>query len=152
MATYFLDTSALVKRYHTESGTTRVDDLFDASGSHRIISRLGLVETISALTLKVRTGEITLSQFTLVRQRLLADVAQRLVLVGRVLARHYQGAEPLLVRHAPTKRLRTLDAMQLAIALDLASKRRTEHFVCADRSLCEIAAAEGLSCIDPSQT
>ena len=150
MASYFLDTSALVKRYHNESGTIRVDAIFAETGSSRVISRMGLMEIVSALALKVRTREIGLAEFTLARKRVLDDVGQRVLLVGRVLASHFRIAEELLTRHAPLRRLRTLDAIQLAIALDFNRRHQADSFVCADQSLCEVAALEGLSCINPS--
>jgi hypothetical protein len=55
MPAYFLDTSALVKRYHVEDGTTEMDVLLDHPQSVPIISRLGFVETLSALATKVLT-------------------------------------------------------------------------------------------------
>ncbi len=149
MSGYFLDTSALVKRYHSEPGTTYIDTLVAEPNSRCVISRLGFVETVSALTLKVRTGEITIEQFTVARKRLVADVAERVLSVSRVLAINYEQAERLLVRYGPTERLRTLDALQLAVALDLATKGGVDHFVCADQALCEIAADARLSCINP---
>jgi hypothetical protein len=53
MLRYFLDTSALVKRYRNEQGTDRVDVLFAEPGAILIVSRLGLVEAVSAVAMKV---------------------------------------------------------------------------------------------------
>ena len=47
-------------------------------------------------------------------------------------------------------RLRTLDALQLAVALALSYQGMIDHFVCADDRLCEMALEEGLSVIHPS--
>ena len=44
MARYFLDASALVKRYHHEQGSDRVDALLSQPGDRYFISRLALVE------------------------------------------------------------------------------------------------------------
>jgi len=49
MASFFFDTSALVKRYRSEDGTDVVDRIFADSASVVIISRLALIEAISAL-------------------------------------------------------------------------------------------------------
>ena len=38
MASYFLDTSAVVKRYHAEAGTPVFDALFTEAGAERIVS------------------------------------------------------------------------------------------------------------------
>jgi hypothetical protein len=52
-------------------------------------------------------------------------------------------------------RLRTLDALQLAVAIDLRSRGPSVTFVCADVVLCALAKSEGLSVINlvlPSPT
>jgi hypothetical protein len=46
-------------------------------------------------------------------------------------------------------KIRTLDALQLATALDLRERAVLDHFMCADVNLCQIATAEGLSVINP---
>jgi hypothetical protein len=45
--------------------------------------------------------------------------------------------------------LRTLDALQLAVALDLSRQNSLNHFVVADHTLAEIADLEGLKVINP---
>jgi hypothetical protein len=60
-------------------------------------------------------------------------------------------AELLIGRHSFTRRLRTLDALQLAIALDLSSRNLLDHFVVADQALVEIAIVEGLAVINPER-
>jgi hypothetical protein len=45
--------------------------------------------------------------------------------------------------------LRTLDALQLAVALDLAAQDLVEHFVVADQPLADVASLEGLKIINP---
>jgi len=72
--------------------------------------------------------------------------------VLRVLVRHYQQAEHLIRQYGLTQSLRTLDAIQLAVALDLHQRHGLDHFVCADGNLCAIAQAEGLAVINPTQT
>jgi hypothetical protein len=44
MSFYFLDTSALVKRYHLELGTEIVDAVFAENSSTKMISDLGVIE------------------------------------------------------------------------------------------------------------
>jgi hypothetical protein len=62
---------------------------------------------------------------------------------------HYKLADQLLQKHGMTSKLRTLDSLQLATALDLRARAMLDHFVSADVSLCKIAADEGLSVINP---
>ena len=61
MTFYFLDTSALVKRYHLEAGSANVAKILAEPHSTHLISRLGLVEAVSAFALKVREGQIPLA-------------------------------------------------------------------------------------------
>jgi predicted nucleic acid-binding protein len=50
-----------------------------------------------------------------------------------------------------TRQVRTLDAIQLAVALQTNLATPVDRFVCADRRLCEVAALEGLAVIDPER-
>jgi len=61
-------------------------------------------------------------------------------------------AEVLVERYAFDSRLRALDALQLAVALELWNQKLVDHFVAADAILCEIAALEGLSVINPEHS
>jgi predicted nucleic acid-binding protein len=149
MAAYYLDTSALVKRYHPEAGTPVIDQVFSEAGAEIIISRLVLVEIVSALALKVRSGAITASQFEQYRRQVHRDVRNKTMRVARMLVRHFQLADELLRRHATTHRLRTLDALQLAVAIDLQSRGLRATFVCADDVLCTLAENEGLAVLNP---
>ena len=60
-------------------------------------------------------------------------------------------AERLVEQYAFELRLRALDAPQLAVALGLKSQGLIDHFVAADRILCEIAALEGFSVLNPEE-
>ena len=149
MPSYFLDTSALVKRYHLEAGSAQVATILAEPNSSHLISRLGLVESVAAFALKVRERQIQPADFVLYRKRLLADVRKRTISVVRVRVAHFQEADRLLQRHGMVLKLRTLDALQLATALDLRTRALLDHFVCADLNLCKIAELEGLSVINP---
>jgi len=63
MSVYFFDTSALLKRYHSELGTEIVDSAFEEKDATRIISDLSVIEFYSAFTKKVRTREIPETSF-----------------------------------------------------------------------------------------
>jgi hypothetical protein len=45
--------------------------------------------------------------------------------------------------------LRTLDALQLSVALDLRTQGMLDHLVCADKGFIDVATAEGLAVINP---
>ena len=149
---YFFDSSAFVKHYHTETGTAEVDRLFTEADAVILLSRLGVVETQSALARKVREGLLTTEAFTLACTRLQSDAHARHFLVLSLTEEHYQRAEGLIKTYGPDKdfrRLRSLDALQLAVALDSRDRGRLSWFVAADGPLCKVAEAEQLSIINP---
>ena len=111
MATYFFDSSALVKRYHPEVGTADVNRLFGEQHSRHFIARLAVVEVQSALVRKVREGLISLTAFDVVRQHFLDEITQRRLQVVRMTDLHYGTAERLIRQYGPQPgqpRLRTL--------------------------------------------
>lgn len=58
MAAYFLDSSALVKRYARETGTAWMLSLFRTGARHRLyVSRITGVEVAAALTRKLCGGQ-----------------------------------------------------------------------------------------------
>lgn len=151
MADYFLDSSALGKNYHTELGTAEVEQLLKEPGARHFISRLTVIEVQSVFARKVRTGIITEADFQLLRRRFLTDATRRQFRVVRMTGLHYQEAEQLIKKHGTSRSLRTLDALQLSVALDLRRREMLDHFVCADKNLCAVAGIEGLSVINPEQ-
>lgn len=149
MPNNFFDSSALGKHYHQEVGTPKVDHLLARPGVRHFLSRLPVVELQSVFAKKVRTGVLALADFQLLCRRFLADVRQRKFQVVRITAAHFHAAERLLRRVAPVQNLRTLDALQLAVALDLQGQNLISPFICADQSLCAVATAEGLAVLNP---
>ena len=77
MSRHFLDTSGLVKHYHTEVGSPKVDALWASPGAQLLISRLAVVEAVSVFAKKVRTGLIAAADFGLLRRRFFADLRHR---------------------------------------------------------------------------
>lgn len=149
MANYFFDTSALAKHYRVEQGTAEVERILAEPGSVHYIARLATVELQSVFALKVRTQEITAVDLQQIQKLIATDFAARRFPVIRMLQRHFSEAERLLRKHAPTKALRTLDSLQLAVALSLSGQNHLDYFVCADDKLCKVANDEGLSVIIP---
>jgi predicted nucleic acid-binding protein len=148
MAHAFLDTSALVKYYHPEDGTPAVTRIVEASGARHYISRLSLVETVSAFAVKFRTGHIDELALDELRRRFYHDIGQGHFRIMPVTTSRYQEAMQLIERHVRS-RLRTLDALHLAVALALSQQGMIDQFVCADQTLCDMAMAEGLAVINP---
>ena len=150
MATYYHDSSALIKHYHTELGTPVVGKILSEPNALHYLSRLSGVEVPSAFAKKVRTQEITIADFQRMYQKFLADMTQPQYRIIRLLERHLQRAEQLVQKYGLTGGLRTLDAIQLAVAMDADNRHGIDYFVCADTNLCNVATAEGYSVINPT--
>lgn len=149
MATCFLDTSALVKCYHEEPGTPEAIAIIEAPDSQLRISYLTLVEWHSAFVRKVRMGNLTSEAFQADRALFYADLLSRTFQIVPLEYAHHRRAIGLLLQHGQTHGLRTLDALQFAVALDFHRHTSLDASVCADANLCHIARLEGLSVINP---
>jgi predicted nucleic acid-binding protein len=66
---YFLDTSALAKRYHQENGSEYMDRILEEPNSLSLISHLSIVEFESALAMKTRPREIDQPALKAARRR-----------------------------------------------------------------------------------
>lgn len=150
MARYFLDSSALVKHYHQESGSSAVNGLFD--GNNRLfISRLALVEVHSAFSRLVREGILTEQDFLNVIARMESDVSAGTLTVTAVSSQRLEAASGILRTHGVTINIRTLDAIQLANALALHVRSSIAAFVASDKKLLDSASAAcGLTSLDVS--
>ena len=82
MPGFFVDTSALAKLYHRELGSTYLERLLLNSGTRFWISRLSIVEMESVFAIKVRSGQLDISNLAIARRRLRADLAQKRVFVA----------------------------------------------------------------------
>ena len=142
---YFLDTSALVKRYHLEPGSPVVIDLFHASVNQLAICSLSLAETLAVLARRRHRAEISQEDFETARFRLALDLSTDRVGLIDVERRHIIAAHDLILQHV----LSGTDAVILACALDLTADAPV--FVCADTRSWLLRAAEacGLSTLNP---
>ena len=146
MADYFLDASAVVKRYVQETGTAWIRTLAASATAHFIyLARITEVEVTSALAR--RRGQPGLS---------VAQARTALGLFRPDFAQDYRIAEitvPLLQRAtllADTHTLRGYDAVQLAAALEVRLQVPLLILVSADADLNTAATAEGLPVEDPN--
>ncbi len=149
MAQYFFDTSALVKRYHREDGTEQVRNLFAPTENLIRISSLGAVEIHSALAIKVRSGQLTPEAAQVLTDGVLADFASGRIKPYSVTDRHFADAERMVRQFSYDHRLRSLDAIQLSVALDLRSQGLADSIVTADRTIQDVASLVGLAAINP---
>jgi predicted nucleic acid-binding protein len=151
VAHYFFDSSALAKIYHPELGTDEVTRIFSEPDRRINISRLTLVEIQSVFAIKVRTGEISRDDAKIFRQRMVHHIASRDFNVFTVTDSHFAGAERLVLKYGFDYRLRTLDALHLAVAVDLRTQGLVDRFVSADRAMCDVAAREQFSVLNPEE-
>ncbi|BDC48136.1 hypothetical protein F183_A04520 [Bryobacterales bacterium F-183] len=149
MPYFFFDTSGLAKRYQLETGSSRLVDLFATPSGRFLVSDLGILETRSALAMKVRTGESDASGALDANRRFGLDLANGLLHNVAVTRAHFAIANTLVLRHGLTRRMRTLDALQLAVAMDLRDRGEMDLFVVSDRILQDLATLEGLPVLNP---
>jgi uncharacterized protein len=149
VATLFFDTSALVKRYHREPGTEVVDEWFFRPGTRHFISELTIVEMLSVFARQVRERVILESDYRQFRDLFAAGVLNGLLTVEPVEGVHFSRARQLVEKHGTSRSIRTLDAIQLAVALELREQGHADYFMCADRALCALAELEGLAVVNP---
>ncbi|WP_244918150.1 type II toxin-antitoxin system VapC family toxin [Nostoc linckia] len=70
MARYFIDSSALVKRYISETGSAWVLGLFDPTLNNEVfIAAITGVEIIAAITRRSRSGSISITDATITRNQ-----------------------------------------------------------------------------------
>ena len=111
MVNLYLDTSAIVKYYVDEPGSTWLRAQIDAADLP-VTSLLALVEAVSAFNRRVREGRLTLSEYRRLRDVFREDV-QALFGVIPLQISIVDSAGRLLERHP----LRSYDAIHLATAL-----------------------------------
>lgn len=148
MPQYFFDTSALVKYYHEETGSNRIKALFSSPHFSAKISALGVLEAQSAFAMKARSGKLALIGAELLKARFMLDVSAGLIETFTVTGHHFIEAGRLLDRFGLSYRLRSLDALQLAVADDLRSQRLVDFVVAADSVLLEVGALMGMRVIN----
>ncbi|MCX7789542.1 MAG: type II toxin-antitoxin system VapC family toxin [Chloroflexaceae bacterium] len=149
---FFLDSSALTKRYLQETGSGWVSALTDsATGNFMVVAEITRVEVAAALAARHRAGAITRNE----RDDLVSLVLRHFDKEYRIVAiepRVTSRAVVLTQRH----RLRGYDAVQLAAALLaneplIAAGLPALTFVAADDDLVAAARAEGLPAENPNR-
>jgi uncharacterized protein len=146
MTVYFLDSSAIGKRYMTEIGSAWVRSLVSPAVGHVIVlSRLAIVEISSALERKQHLNQISAADAFQRRTDFLLHV-ENLYLTVPLDESVLQRASDLIGKYP----LRSLDAMQLACALEATATLGEPHiFICSDNNLLAAAIAEDFTTDNP---
>jgi uncharacterized protein len=151
MADYFFDTSALVKRHVTESGSPWVKSLVHAKAGHTLyIARVTAVEITSAITRRQHAGDLSTARAGAILGHFRRHLINRYRIV-ELTPTLFDDAMLTARKH----RLRAYDAVQLAVALDVHRLQEVAGLgpvtlVSADRDLNTAALAEGLTVEDPN--
>jgi predicted nucleic acid-binding protein len=135
---YFLDSSALAKRYLAEPGSYRIRLLIQKR-KDLAVSRISSVEIAAALSRRARQGDLGQDAARMLSQRMEEDLQAMRVVELRTPVLELAAA---LVWQHP---LRAYDALQLGSALRLArATGLAVTFVCSDAHLCQAASEEEL--------
>ena len=148
---YFLDSSALIKRYVVEIGSPWIKTLTDSqTGNSLLLVRITWVEVLSAFARRQREGGITAAEVAALIAKFRSEFNSRYRVIEVDLALVERAGE-LIVQYP----LRAYDAVQLASALRvqslLTSMPETQLiFVSADNRLLDIAQSAGLAMDNPN--
>jgi predicted nucleic acid-binding protein len=150
MSSYFIDSSALAKRYMPETGTIWIRNLTASRARHDIFTaHITIVEIMSAISRGYHDGDIDRATLQAFRQLLTRHTQAQY----RVLALSNAIITQALDLHE-VYRLRAYDAVQLASAIALQQRATasgsTITFVAADIRLLQAAIAEGLNTDNPN--
>ena len=151
VAAYFLDTSALVKRYIPEMGTAWIQSLTTQSSGHiLLVARITAVEIMSAIARRQREASLTTDQ----TQQLRTIVQEHFTTQYQVveLTPSIASLAGELCHRQP---LRAYDAVQLASAMSILpiiakSSETPLTFLTADDRLLNSAQLENLQAVNPN--
>ena len=152
MKCYYLDASAMVKRYVNEQGSEWMRATMDSEEETLLFtSRMTIVEVISAFSRRVREGTLTLQDFVSARDMFRSDCLDDYQVMPPSLAVVDQACA-LLERYP----LRAYDATHLATAISaqefLTGKEYSPvTFLSADDDLNDAAKAEDLTVDNPNR-
>lgn len=148
MAVFYLDASALLKRYRTEKGTAIVDDIYEGRGEQHIIltSQLTCIEVESVAARARKGGILNDQQYRTLLGAFSRDLGEGLRLVPIGPERLVEAAE--MVREVP---LRSLDAIHYTVVRRLNTMWSSHPFVFigSDRELLDACHAGGIRSVDP---
>lgn len=143
MKVYFLDTSALLKRYLKEMGSDVVDTVFEGDGA-RYVSGLCLLECYSSFQRLHSVDRLATGDYLQLLQAAVAsDIDSGKVIVVNATPADIEAAVQILTR----RYLTAVDALQIAAAKALGSG---VVFVSSDAKLNRVAMEEGLTVLDPT--
>jgi uncharacterized protein len=151
MGDYYLDSSALAKRYVEEQGSQQVRMLLSPGAGNTIYSvRITGAEVVAALTLRARVGTLAPASVSSAIAQFKVDFRRRYEVI-EVTEALVESAMTLAEKHG----LRGYDSVQLAAVLALHLVRQSVGlprivFVSADTRLNQAALDEGILIENPA--
>lgn len=151
MSAFFCDTSALIKRYVSETGSAWLISTLHPNLKQRIyIAQITIVEIVSAITRREKGGSTTPQEAVNALNQFEQDWKTEITIID-LSANLVNDAVALARKHA----LRGYDAVQLATVLEVHNERTALSLsplilLSADTDLNNAAAAEGLTVDDPN--
>ncbi len=143
MVNYFLDTSALFKRYIKEAGSDSIASLFGQQARFTIVS-LTISEVLANLRRLVDIDKLLDDrEYARLKSLFLGDILEGLLNVVEVTTSIILDSAEIVSQRFLTP----IDSIQLAAALSIDDGELV--FVCADDRLCQRAQAEGLKISNP---
>lgn len=152
MATYFFDSSALVKYYVNEVGSGWVESLINANPPNDIvIAQITCVEVVAAVSRRLRAGMTSAADASTAINTFRNDFQAKYI-VAPLTNLLFDAAMNLAELH----QLRGYDSMQLAVVVDFEAEMTAAGIgpltlISADVELNQAAQAEGLLTDDPNQ-
>ena len=156
MVMYFLDSSAIVKRYFQEQGHDWIETLHDPAQRHVLyIAQVALVEVVASICRKAREQDMPLEERNTIIDDFRRDVRSSYSawVIDNAL---YTAAGDLCRTH----RLRAYDAIQLACAMAVREDAFVAQppeadlpdviFISADHGLLTVALTEGFNIENPN--
>lgn len=149
MTIFYLDTSALVKRYKTEEGSDIIDNLYDnlPRGHSMATSFLTVLEFVSAIRRLLKGNKISQDDF----ETVISTFSQELepFIIRAIEDKIVADALNKVVKHA----LKSADSIQLSTVVELREIMKDVGekvvFVCDDDELVKAGKRENLEVINP---
>jgi len=151
MVIYFFDTSALIKKYHEESGTKIVEKIFEQKDREIYASNLVIPEIICGFYKYCHTrNEISKPELKELLQGFYQDIDKGAILLYPITSEHVFKSEEIIegmqkVRFPGGTRPSPMDILILSSAEDFLSSFPDFKFVSSDRSLNEISKKRGVT-------
>jgi predicted nucleic acid-binding protein len=150
MASYFFDSSALVKNYAAEAGTAWVHQTLNDDLQNNIyVGAITKVEVIAAIQRRAKGGSISEVDAQHASQQFKLDFEELIIInISDTIIN-------TAVFFAEKYRLRGYDAVQLSVAQNVAKRIKQTYdenliLVTSDRALLEAALDQGLTIINPT--